>query len=122
MCGSGRRASSVSEVAAAVTEAAMAGVIASSSAQTDSSLGDLSSSGTAGAAPQDSATTADANDNSAAGTSAHEKASEQDVRQDVGMDTDQMAMRIALDVLWTGGGSGAAPGLQTSQPSDGTES
>ena len=111
----------MTEVAAAVTEAAMAGVIASSAVQTDSSLGNPSTSSAGGAATQGISTGADATDDSTAGLSMHEKASEQVVRQEAGMDADQMAMRIALDVLWTGGGSGAVSEQQSSQLSENAE-
>ena len=106
-----RRASSVSEVAAAVTEAAMAGVIASSSGQADSMLSNSASSDRADAGAQDLASSTGTMDNSIAGSEANEQASS----ESISMDTDQMAMRLALDVLWTGGGSGAAkPPVQAS--------
>ena len=100
-----RRASSVSEVAAAVTEAAMAGVIASSSGQADTTLNNLAISDRADAAAQHFASSTSTVDNSTTGSATNE-ANDQAGTDDFGIDTDQMAMRLALDVLWTGGGSG----------------
>ena len=112
-----RRNSSVSEVAAAVTEAAMAGVISGASGQTDSahsSLNGLTSSNTAGETTQDGATSSNAVSDTAGiavnGPSTRETQGNSGLssQQDVRVDTDQMAMRLALDVLWTGSGPGAA--------------
>ncbi|KAL0035338.1 hypothetical protein WJX77_001763 [Trebouxia sp. C0004] len=111
-----RRNSSVSEVAAAVTEAAMAGVISGTSGQTDSAH--------AGPNRLTSNTVADASsgtaeeDASTNGTSTIESQGRNvnSSQQEVQMDADQMAMRLALDVLWTGAGCGTAQ--QSTQTSD----
>ena len=115
-CSAGRRNSSVSEVAAAVTEAAMAGVISGTSGQTDSAqsgpnrlLSNTLTEASSGTAEEDA---------SADGPSTNESQGKNDIssQQEVQIDTDQMAMRLALDVLWTGAGSGAAQ--QSSHTSD----
>lgn len=87
-----------------MTEAAMAGVIASSSGQADSTLSNAASSDRADTGAQDLASSTGTLDNSTAGSDANDQASS----ASISMDTDQMAMRLALDVLWTGGGAGAA--------------
>ena len=101
-------------MAAAVTEAAMAGVIASSSGQADSTLNSFASSDRADAAAQDLASSTSTVDDSTTGSATNE-ADEQAENANLGMDTDQMAMRLALDVLWTGGGPGAAKPVQASE-------
>lgn len=89
----------------------MAGVIASSAGQADSMLSNPASSDRADTGAQDLASSTGTLDNSTAGSEANEQASS----ESVSMDTDQMAMRLALDVLWTGGGPGAAkPPVQAS--------
>lgn len=107
----------MSEVAAAVTEAAMAGVISGASGQADSAhsnLNGLTSSNTAEETTQDGATPSNAGSDTAGiavnapSTSETQGNSGLSSQQDVQIDTDQMAMRLALDVLWTGSGSGAA--------------
>ncbi len=115
-CSAGRRNSSVSEVAAAVTEAAMAGVISGTSGQTDNAhsgsnrlTSNTEAEASSGLAEEDA---------SANGPSTNESQGRNvtSPQQEVQMDADQMAMRLALDVLWTGAGSGAAQ--QSSQTSD----
>ena len=108
-CVFGRRASSVSEVAAAVAEAAIAGVSASSAVQADSSLG-TSQDGVSSSATEAGP--------SAAKLPATDAETDKALRQEASMHADQLAMRLALDVLWTGGGSGAAQ--EASQSSEGT--
>lgn len=112
----------MSEVAAAVTEAAMAGVISGTSAQTDSSqagLNRLTSINTGRDATQDGAGSS-TEEFSSEGPPTNENPafSDQGSRPEVDLDADQMAMRLALDVLWTGSGSGAAQ--QSSQVSGST--
>ncbi|KAA6417907.1 MAG: GTPase activator NB4S EVI5 [Trebouxia sp. A1-2] len=111
-----RRNSSVSEVAAAVTEAAMVGVISGTSGQTDSAQSGPNrlTSNTAAEASSGPAE----EEVSASGPSTNESQGRNDnsSRQEIEMDADQMAMRLALDVLWTGAASGAAQ--QSSQTSD----
>lgn len=111
-----RRNSSVSEVAAAVTEAAMAGVISGTSGQTDSAH--AGPNRLASNTVTEASTGAAVEDPSTNGTSMNESQSQMDSssQQEVQMDADQMAMRLALDVLWTGAGSSAAQ--QSSQTSD----
>jgi len=107
-CFAGRRNSSVSEVAAAVTEAAMAGVISSTSGQTDSAhsgLNRLTSNTEAEASPGPVEEDASVNSPS---TNESQGRNDNSSQHEVQMDADQMAMRLALDVLWTGAGSGAA--------------
>jgi len=103
-------------VAAAVTEAAMAGVISGTSGQTDSAQSGPNRL-TSNTVAEASSGTAE-EDASANGPSTNESQGRNDSssRQEVQMDADQMAMRLALDVLWTGAGSGAAQ--QSSQTSD----
>ena len=94
----------------------MAGVIASSSGQADSTLNNSASSDRADAAAQDLVSSTSTVDNSITGSATNE-ADEQ--AGNFGMDTDQMAMRLALDVLWTGGGPGAAkPAVQASETAE----
>ena len=115
-CSAGRRNSSVSEVAAAVTEAAMAGVISGTSGPTDSAHSGLNRL-TSNTEAEVSSGPAE-EDASANGPSTNESQGRNDnnSQQEVQLDADQMAMRLALDVLWTGAGSGAAQ--QSSQTSD----
>lgn len=101
-----RQASNVSEVAAAVTAAAVAG--ASSATQADSTLNDLGASDIAEAASQDGTSSTSRVGASAADS---DMASPQAGEQQTGIDTDQVAMRLALDVLWT---AGAKPPVQAS--------
>ncbi len=97
----------MSEVAAAVTEAAMAGVISGTSGQTDSAhsgpnrlTSNTEAEASAGPVEEDA---------SAISPSTNESQGRHDnSQQEVQMDADQMAMRLALDVLWTGAGSGVA--------------
>lgn len=94
-----RRASNVSEVAAAVAEAAVA---ADSSAGHADRVRSLVPSGRAEAAAQyTTPLTTGLVDGSADDLATHE-ANAQAGEQQTGIDTDQMAMRLALDVLWTG--------------------
>ncbi len=117
-CSAGRRNSSVSEVAAAVTEAAMAGVISGTSGQTDSAHSGpnrLTSNTVAEASSGPVEEGASANGPS---TNESQGRNVNSSQQEVQMDADQMAMRLALDVLWTGAGSGAAQ--QSSQSEEST--
>ena len=94
------------EVAAAVTEAAVAA--ASSATQADSRVNSFAASDRAEAAAQDVMSSASRVDGCAADS---DKATSQAGEQQTGIDTDQMAMRLALDVLWT---AGAKPPVQAS--------
>lgn len=105
-CVCDRRPSNVSEVAAAVAEAAVAG--ASSATQADSTFRSFGASDRADAASQDVTSSISSVDASAADS---DNASAQAGEQQSGIDTDQMAMRLALDVLWT---AGAKPPVQAS--------
>ena len=101
-------------MAAAVTEAAMAGVIASSS-QADTMFNNLATSDRADAAAQELASSTSTVDNSATGSATNE-VNEQAGTDNLGIDADHMAMRLALDVLWTGGGSGVTkPAVSASE-------
>ena len=92
----------------------MAGVIASSSGQADTTLNNLATSDRADAAAQDLASSTSTMDNSV--TSASNEVNEQAGSDNFGIDTDQMAMRLALDVLWTGGGPGVTkPAIPASE-------
>ena len=100
-------------MAAAVAEAAITGVIANSSSQTDSTLNNLVPSDRADTAAQDVMSSTDKVEISTAGSAMNE-ANETTGEPSISMHTDQMAMRLALDVLWTGGGSGTVkPAVQT---------
>lgn len=101
-----RRASSMSEVAAAVTEAATAGVISSTAPLSSSnhSASDQMSASTSSVDAQKE----DAQPDATVSTNGIESATAKLSRQSLSMDDGQLAMRLALDVLWTGSGSGAA--------------
>ena len=96
-------------MAAAVAEAAMSRVLSTTSAQTDGSQPALTS--------QEGATSS--SQASAQGEIKGHDASAYEARGDgaepashgVELDADQVGMRLALDVLWTGSGSGAAQPL-----------
>lgn len=106
----------MSEVAAAVTEAALASVISGTSGQTDSAhsgLNRLTSNTEAEASPGPVEEDASANSPS---TDESQGRNDNSSQHEVQMDADQMAMRLALDVLWTGAGPGAAQ--QSSQTSE----
>lgn len=93
-----RRASSVSEMAAAVSQAAAAGVLATTSSDTADQAQSLDST-----EQQASASTAVSTAEGSQGPVLEPKGSSQP--QSEQLDPDQMAMRLALDVLWTGAGS-----------------
>lgn len=110
LCAEYRRASSVSEMAAAVSQAAAAGVIASTVGQADNDAAEQ-------AIPTDS--TAQQLSDSAGGSTAGIRQGRilgsqgSSKQQSEELDPDQMAMRLALDVLWTGASSGSAqPSVQ----------
>ena len=104
----------MSEVAAAVTEAARAGVISGTSGQTDTAHSGPTRLASNTVAEASSGTA----EEDANGPLTNESQGQNDNSspQEMQMDADQMAMRLALDVLWTGAGSG--PAQQSSQTSD----
>ena len=107
-----RRASSVSEMAAAVSQAAAGGVIASTAGQAGNEPAGLIVTTDSTEQP-----IGDSNsEHSTSGTSQSRLLGSQgsSVQQNEAVDPDQVAMRIALDVLWTGGSAAAQSSKQAS--------
>ena len=110
----------MSEVAAAVTEAATAGVISSTaplSSSNHSASDQISASTSSVEAPKE-----DAQPDATVSTNGTETATAKLSRQSLSMDDGQLAMRLALDVLWTGSGSGAAQLLEQDAAAQQSES